>query len=150
MVRVATVARLSAEQQPHLQGPLVTAQIPPMQAAAVGREVLKMALLVRLALPAVAAAMEHRSLLGSLASPLTWGPIPSAAAAAAAAILLAALAALVAAGKVRKAGQAEQARMVLAVVAVVAPTGPPGLAEPVEPAAWRFNMPTTAMWPPEI
>jgi hypothetical protein len=120
-----------------------------MQAAAVVREVLKMALLVRLALPAVAAAMEHRSLLGSLASPLTWGQIPSAAAAAAAEILLAALAELAAVGKVRKAGSEVRARMVLAVVAVAVPTGPPGLAAPAEPAAWRFNMPTTAMWPQE-
>jgi hypothetical protein len=122
-----------------------------MQAAAVVREVLKMALLVRLALPAVAAAMEHRSQPGSLlAFPHPyWGPIPSAAAVAAAEILLAALAELAAVGKVRKAGSEVRARMVLAVVAVAVPTGPPGLAAPAEPAAWRFNMPTTAMWPQE-
>lgn len=42
----------------------------------------------------------------------------------------------------------QQARVVLAVVAV-AVVAPPEPAGPGEPAAWRFNMPTTATWQPE-
>jgi hypothetical protein len=73
-----------------------------MRPAAVVREVPKTAQPI-VALPAVAAAMEHRSLLGSVTFPHPyWGPIPSAEAAAAAPILLAALAALAAAGKAGK------------------------------------------------
>ena len=43
----------------------------------------------------------------------------------------------------------QQARMVLAVVAVAAlmVLAPPAVT--AEPAAWLFNMPTIAMWPPE-
>jgi hypothetical protein len=128
---------------------MVTLQLPLVQAAAVVREVPKMVLKVSLTMSAEPAATEHRSQTGSLAFPVIWGPIPSAAAAAAAEILLAALAALAAAGKARKAVQAVQARMVLAVVAVVVRTGAPGPVATVGPAAWRFNMPTTAMWQPE-
>ena len=98
--------------------------------------------------------MEHRSQPVSLAFPLIWGPIPLAAAVVAQAAVLAprpALVALAAAVLAALALREQQARMVLAVEAVVAvaPLLPAEMAAPVEPAAWRFNMPTTAMWPPE-
>ena len=67
-----------------------------MPAAAVVREVPRMALVVR-AIPAALAAMELRSLLGSLAFPHIWDRIPSAAAVAAAEIPVGVLEALAAA-----------------------------------------------------
>ena len=103
-----------------------------------------MALVVR-PISAALAAMELRSLLGSLAFPPIWGPIPSAVEAAVALMLRVVPEALVEA-LVEALTQALQARMDLVVVAVAVPTGPPGLAGPAEPVAWRFNMPTTAMW----
>ena len=114
-----------------------------MAAPAVVREVPRMALVVR-AIPAALAAMELRSLLGSLAFPHIWDRIPLAVAAAVE----------VTPGMVpealAEAALAAQERVVLAVVAVVPVEVKPMSAQPVEPAAWRFNMPTTAMWPPEI
>jgi hypothetical protein len=96
--------------------------------------------------------MEQRSPPGSLAFPLTWGPTPSAAAVVAALKTpLVALEALAAAVLGALMLQELLARVVWAVVAVVAvaPLLPPEMAAPAEPAAWRFNMPTTAMWQPE-
>ena len=113
-----------------------------MAAPAVVREVPRMALVVR-AIPAALAAMELRSLLGSLAFPHIWDRIPLAVAAAVE----------VTTGMVpealAEAALAAQERVVLAVVAVVAVVVKPMPVEPAEPVAWRFNMPTTAMWHPE-
>ena len=97
---------------------------------------------------AVPAAMEHRSQPGSLAFPLIWALIPSAAAvvaALAATVLAPEVLAELAAAVPAVITKALQARMVL-VAAVVAVAVSIHLAEPAEPAAWRFNMPTTAMW----
>ena len=67
------------------------------EAVAVVREVPLMVLpLGGIPMSAAPVAMEHRSQPGSLAFPLIWAPIPSAAAAAAAEIRAAALAALAA------------------------------------------------------
>ena len=104
MVWVATVGRISAEAQLHLQGAVVPVAVMPKGPAAVARVVPQMVLTVS-ALPqamllAVAAAMEQRSQPGSLAFPLTWDRIPSAGAEEEAEILVlvpAALAAAVAA-----------------------------------------------------
>jgi hypothetical protein len=93
---VATVAGLSAEQQPHLQGAMVSPA--PTAAVAVAREVLQMAVTVSLTCKAALVAREHRSQPGSLAFPRIWGPIRLVAAAAAAAVLLPALAALAVGG----------------------------------------------------
>ena len=75
--QVALAARLSTELQAILPGGLKEA----IAAAVVVREVPRMALVVR-AIPAAPAAMELRSLLGSLAFPHIWDRIPLAAAAA--------------------------------------------------------------------
>ena len=92
--------------------------------------------------------MEHRSLLSSLVYPLIWGRIPSAAAAEE--VLKAVLVApeALAAAALEPLPLEVQPRMDLAVVAAAAVALLPQ-AESAEPAAWRFNMPTTAMWPPE-
>ena len=101
---MATVGRISAEAQLHLQGAVVPVAVMPKGPAEVARVVPKMVLTVSApplpTLPAVAAAMEHRSQPGLLAFLLIWDRIPSAGAGAEAEILVlvpAALAAEVAA-----------------------------------------------------
>jgi hypothetical protein len=114
-----------------------------MEAVAEVQEVQQMVLTELTPLQAALVAMERRSLPESLGFQVTWGPIPSAAAVAAVDLLLVAPEAVVAAVLALPLTE-QQARVVLAVV-VVAQAVAAGPAGPAEPAAWRFNMPTTAM-----
>ncbi len=142
--QVATAARLSTELQAILPGGWQVLALAP----GVVREVPLMVVMV-VALPAVAAAMEQRSLPGSLTFLLIWATISSVVAAAAVEAAAVEPAALAAVEMAALAALALMARMVWAVVAVVPVAIITKPAAPVEPAAWRFNMPTTTMWPPE-